>query len=66
MESVEWRDLFAALSLVLILEGLIPFVTPSRYRRLVERLGATSSAHLRYGGLIMMAVGLAMLYLIRR
>ena len=62
---MEWRDLFVALSLVLILEGLIPFATPARYRRLVERLGATPTAHLRYGGLIMMAVGVAMLYLAR-
>jgi len=62
---VEWRDLFAALSLVLILEGLIPFAAPSRYRRLVERLGDTTPAHLRYGGLVMMAVGLILLYWIR-
>ncbi|MBD84079.1 MAG: DUF2065 domain-containing protein [Acidiferrobacteraceae bacterium] len=62
---MEWRDLFAALSLVLILEGLIPFAAPSRYRRLVERLGSTTPAHLRYGGLVMMATGLVLLYWIR-
>ncbi|MED5533036.1 MAG: DUF2065 domain-containing protein [Pseudomonadota bacterium] len=62
---MEWRDLFAALSLVLILEGLIPFAAPSRYRRLVERLGSAAPAHLRYGGLVMMATGLILLYWIR-
>lgn len=54
-----------AASLVLILEGLIPFAAPSRYRRLVETLGAISETHLRWGGLIMMVAGLLLLYLIR-
>ena len=54
-----------AVSLVLILEGLIPFAAPSRYRRLVETLGAISETHLRWGGLIMMIAGLLLLYLIR-
>lgn len=54
-----------AVSLVLVLEGLIPFAAPSRYRRLVETLGAISETQLRWGGLIMMIAGLLLLYLIR-
>ena len=55
-----------AVSLVLVLEGLIPFAAPSRYRRLVETLGAISETHLRWGGLVMMVAGLVLLYLIRQ
>ena len=55
-----------AVSLVLVLEGLIPFAAPSRYRRLIETLGAISETHLRWGGLVMMVAGLVLLYLIRQ
>ena len=63
---MEWQDLFVAIALVLAIEGLIPFASPGRYRRLVEALGSISPRQLRVGGLILMIVGLALLYLVRR
>jgi hypothetical protein len=62
---VEWRDLFVALALVLVIEGLIPFAAPGRYRRLVEMLGSIGERQLRIGGLAMMVVGLGLLYMVR-
>ena len=62
---MEWRDLFVALALVLVIEGLIPFAAPGRYRRLVEMLGSIGEPQLRIGGLAMMVVGLGLLYMVR-
>jgi len=62
---VEWRDLFVALALVLVIEGLIPFAAPGRYRRMVEMLGSIGERQLRIGGLAMMVVGLGLLYMVR-
>ena len=62
---MEWRDLFGALALVLVIEGLIPFAAPGRYRRLVETLGSIGERQLRIGGLAMMVVGLGLLYMVR-
>ena len=63
---MEWQDLFVAIALVLVIEGLIPFASPWRYRRLVETLGDVSPRQLRVGGLTLMIAGLALLYLVRR
>lgn len=63
---MEWQDLFVAIALVLVIEGLIPFASPGRYRRLVETLGGVSPRQLRVGGLALMIAGLALLYLVRR
>ena len=63
---MEWQDLFVAIALVLVIEGLIPFASPGRYRRLVEALGNISPRQLRVVGLILVIVGLALLYLVRR
>lgn len=62
---MEWRDLFVALALVLVIEGLIPFAAPGRYRLLVEALGSIGERQLRIGGLAMMVVGLGLLYMVR-
>tara|TARA_Y100001960_G_C14596859_1_gene788597 strand:+ start:482 stop:673 length:192 start_codon:yes stop_codon:yes gene_type:complete len=63
---VDWRDLFVAIALVLVIEGLIPFASPGRYRRLVQVVGSISARQLRLGGLALMIVGLVLLYLVRR
>ncbi|HCK76176.1 MAG TPA: DUF2065 domain-containing protein [Gammaproteobacteria bacterium] len=63
---MDWRDLFVAIALVLVIEGLIPFASPGRYRRLVQVVGSISARQLRLGGLALMIVGLVLLYLVRR
>ncbi|MDH5361654.1 MAG: DUF2065 family protein, partial [Gammaproteobacteria bacterium] len=30
-----WQDLWVALALVMVIEGLIPFINPKGYRRMV-------------------------------
>ena len=47
---MNWQDLLVALALVLVLEGLIPFASPGRYRRLVAMLSDIGDNRLRTCG----------------
>jgi len=62
---MQWSDLFAALALVLILEGIFPFLNPERYRRMIETLGMISDNQLRAIGLVVMALGAILLTVVR-
>ncbi|WP_257294185.1 DUF2065 domain-containing protein [Endozoicomonas sp. YOMI1] len=58
------QQLLIALSLMLVLEGVVPFLYPQRWRQLVSRLADIDDRQLRIAGLISMLVGVALLYLI--
>ena len=62
---MDWQDLFAALALVLIIEGIIPFVSPARYRRLTDALKVLGDRQLRIAGLATVVIGLALLTIVR-
>jgi hypothetical protein len=61
---VQWQDLFVALALVFVIEGLIPFASPGRYRRLANALSEITDWQLRVGGAVSMVGGLILLYLV--
>jgi uncharacterized protein YjeT (DUF2065 family) len=63
--SVNWSDLLAALAIVCVLEGVMPFVNPAAMRRLFLKLSACEERELRIGGLASMIVGIVILYLVR-
>jgi hypothetical protein len=60
-----WRDLAAALALMLVLEGILPFVNPAGLRRMLGVLGELSDSQLRVAGLSSMLLGLLLLYWVR-
>ena len=62
---MNWADLWAALALVLILEGLVPFISPGAYRNMVQQMAAMPEKTLRSVGLALMVVGLISLLLVR-
>ena len=62
---MNWADFGAALALVLVLEGLIPFVSPRGYRNMVQQMAQMPEQMLRNVGLVLIIVGLLLLYLIR-
>ena len=62
---MQWSDLFAALALMLMLEGILPFLNPGRYRKMLEMLENISDKQLRGMGLAIMAVGAVVLTLVR-
>ena len=62
---LEWQDLMAAFALYLILEGILPFLSPTSFKQFVLRLSGMSDASLRNVGLASMGCGVVLLYLVR-
>jgi uncharacterized protein YjeT (DUF2065 family) len=62
---MQWSDLFAALALVMIIEGLLPFASPTAMRRAMLILAGLDESRLRTAGLVSMIAGLLLLYLVR-
>jgi uncharacterized protein YjeT (DUF2065 family) len=63
--DVNWGDLLAALALVLVIEGIVPFVSPPSLRRMLETVSQLDDRSLRITGLVSMLCGIVMLYLVR-
>jgi len=55
--------LLGALALMLIFEGLLPFLSPALWRQLFERIIQLSDGQIRFFGLSFMLVGLLLLTL---
>jgi uncharacterized protein YjeT (DUF2065 family) len=53
--------LLGALALMLLFEGLLPFISPSSWRRMFERATQLSDGQLRFIGLSSMLAGLLLL-----
>jgi uncharacterized protein YjeT (DUF2065 family) len=62
---MNWGDLFAALALVMIIEGLIPFISPQGYKNTMQQLTAMPESTLRGIGFGLMLVGAVCLYFVR-
>ncbi len=62
---IAWQDLFSALALVLILEGILPFVSPDRWRNLMNAMHEMGDRELRRLGAVSMIAGLILLYIIK-
>jgi uncharacterized protein YjeT (DUF2065 family) len=57
--------LLVAFCLMLIMEGMLPFLFPQKWRKLVVQLAQISDRHMRLLGLASMLLGLILLYLVR-
>jgi uncharacterized protein len=53
--------LFGAMALMLVIEGLLPFVSPATWRQVFERATRMSDGQIRFIGLISLVAGLALL-----
>jgi uncharacterized protein YjeT (DUF2065 family) len=58
-----WGSLLAALALMLVLEGLLPFLSPGSWRTAFRRFIELSDGQLRFVGLTTMIAGLLLLLL---
>ena len=58
------ESLLAACALVLVLEGLLPFLAPGAWRDAFRRLTELSDGQLRFVGLISIAIGAVVLVMI--
>jgi len=55
-------NLIAALALVLVLEGLLPFLAPNLWRRMIRFAASKNDRVLRIMGLVLMLFGAGILY----
>jgi uncharacterized protein YjeT (DUF2065 family) len=51
-----------ALALMLVMEGVLPFIAPSAWRETFARMIQFNNGQVRFMGLISMLAGLALLY----
>ena len=59
-----WHELGVAFCLVLVIEGIIPFLYPRRWKEMVAVLADVDDKTMRIVGLSSMLAGTALLYLI--
>ena len=62
---MNWGDLLAALALVLVIEGLMPFINPRGYKNTMQQMLTLPEKTIRMIGLVSMIAGLIMLNLVR-
>ena len=62
---IAWQDLLAALALVLILEGILPFASPERMKQALEQIQNISDRQLRRLGAVSIVAGLLLLYFVK-
>jgi len=58
-----WHSLLAAFALLLIIEGILPFINPEGMRKAMLLISQMSDHQLRFAGLTSMLIGLVLLYL---
>lgn len=63
--ELNWSDLLAALALVLVIEGIVPFVSPGSLRNMLATVSQMDDRLLRITGLVSMVCGVVMLYVVR-
>ena len=59
-----WHDIAIAGSLVLVIEGILPFLSPARWRTLALSILQVDDRTVRLVGLASMLAGTAFLYLL--
>lgn len=60
-----WRELLMAFSLVLVLEGILPFLSPRAAREAFAKASRLDDAALRFAGLTSMLLGVILLYWVK-
>jgi uncharacterized protein YjeT (DUF2065 family) len=59
-----WQSLLVAFCLMLIIEGILPFLYPQRWRQVVTALAQINDSQMRILGLSSMLLGLVILVLV--
>ncbi|MDN5848453.1 MAG: DUF2065 domain-containing protein [Nitrococcus sp.] len=58
------QELLTAVALVLVIEGIIPFLSPSFLRRMMLQIVEQTDATLRITGFVTMLAGVILLYVV--
>jgi uncharacterized protein len=60
------NTLLTALALMLVIEGVLPFLVPGLWRETFRKLTEMSDGQIRFIGLTSMLAGLLLLYVVRQ
>jgi uncharacterized protein len=60
------NTLLTAFALMLVIEGVLPFLVPALWRDTFRRLTEMSDGQIRFIGLTSMLAGLLLLFIVRR
>jgi hypothetical protein len=61
-----WHDLWVALCLVFVIEGMFPFLNPGQWRDTVSRVARLNDRQIRMLGFVSMLIGVVCLYWVNR
>lgn len=61
--DINWNDLFNAIALVLIIEGILPFANPKNFKKTYLMIQELSEQQLRIMGMISIGLGMLILFL---
>lgn len=59
-----WENLAQAFCLMLVIEGIVPFLAPGRWRNMARLLAQIDDRTMRIMGLVSMVIGAGALYFI--
>ncbi len=62
---MQWDDLLAAFALYLVLEGLLPFLSPRGWKQSIAQISKISDSQLRKIGFASMIAGVILLAVVR-
>jgi len=62
---MDWNDFLTGLALYLVLEGILPFLSPDGWRRGMSMIAGLPGRQLRIFGLLSMLAGVALLIFVR-
>ncbi len=62
---MDWNDLLTGLALYLVLEGILPFLSPDGWRRSMSVIAGLPARQLRTFGLASMLAGVVLLVFVR-
>jgi len=60
-----WKELFIAFALLLVIEGIMPFINPNAWRKALETTSKLNNNTVRLIGFLSMMSGVILLYLIQ-
>lgn len=52
-----WHEIFLAIGLVLIIEGILPMISATRYKRYLAKLNQMNDSAIRVMGIVMVIIG---------
>jgi uncharacterized protein YjeT (DUF2065 family) len=63
--NINFSDLLAAVALLFIFEGLMPFLNPDGLRKVFQVVAQLDNQKLRFLGITSMLFGIVLLYIVR-